>query len=81
MILGRVILLSEVEWEFYRTSRYYMPTLKTSKNREDAKAFCTSLGGYLVALETPAENEYITSLVFQTGRSIVFLESGFDGPP
>ena len=58
-----------------------MPTLNTTKNREDAKAFCASLGGHLVALETPEENDYITSLVFQTGRSIVFLKSGFDGPP
>ena len=81
MILYKKNHISEVEWEYYKSSRYYMPALKTSKTRGDAKAFCGSLGGHLVALETPEENDYITSLVFQTGRSIVFLESGFDGPP
>ena len=63
------------------SSKYYMPTLKTSKTREDAKAFCASLGGHLVALETSEENDFITNLVFQTGRPTIFSESGFDVDP
>ena len=66
-----IILVSEVEWKYYKSSKYYLPTLKTSKTREDAKAFCASLGGHLVALETPEENEFVYNLVFQTGRSTV----------
>ena len=76
-----VIHISEVEWEYYMSSRYYIPTLKIKENREDAKDFCASLGGHLVALETPEENEYITNLVFQTGRPTIFLESGFSVHP
>ena len=45
-----------------------MPALKTSKIKADAKAFCANLGGHLVALETPEENDYITNLVWETGR-------------
>ena len=57
-----------------------MPTLKTSKTRGDAKAFCASLGGHLVALETPEENDFIKNLVLQTGRPTIFSERGFDVP-
>ena len=58
-----------------------MPTLKISKSRGNATSFCASLGGHLVALETPEENDYITNLVFQTGRSIVLSEHGLDLRP
>ena len=63
------------------SSRYYMPTLKTSKIGGDAKAFCASLSGHLVALETPEENGCITNLVLQTGRSTLFSKGGFDESP
>ena len=57
-----------------------MPALKTSKTRGDAKAFCGSLGGHLVAMETSQENDYVINLVFQTGRSI-FSENILNGCP
>ena len=61
--------ISEVIWKFFSLSRYYMPTLTMKKSKGDAKIFCADLGGHLVALETPEENAYISSLVFKTGKS------------
>ena len=62
--------VSEVKWEIFRTSCYYMPTIHTPKTQNDVDATCQSLGAHVAAPETAEENQIILMLLSQSGKGV-----------
>jgi hypothetical protein len=62
------LAVTEMTWECFGASCYYMPSLKTPQNKTDADATCGAMGAHVMATETPEENDMIKQLVFGSGK-------------
>ena len=65
---------SEVKWECFGSTCYWISTLQDVKTKPQADAVCEAMGAHVAAPETTEEQEFIHQLVYASGVYLIFAK-------
>ena len=65
-------IFSEIIWQCFTSSCYYMKNLKIIKNYTEAESECSSLGAHVLALETQQESDDVETMFKAPAGKILY---------